>query len=124
MVMAKKSSILVVDDEDALRTVLTNELTNEGYEVRNAADGDEALTELQKVEYDLVLLDIKMPRVNGFEVLKFIKDQQPKTKVVMLTGFADLKNAIESKKLGADDFVSKPYDLVDLLTTIERVLTE
>jgi DNA-binding NtrC family response regulator len=124
MVMAKKSSILVVDDEDALRTVLTNELMNEGYEVRNAGDGDEALTELQKVEYDLVLLDIKMPRVNGFEVLKFIKDHQPRTKVVMLTGFADLKNAIESKKLGADDFVSKPYDLVDLLTTIERVLTE
>jgi DNA-binding NtrC family response regulator len=123
-VMAKKSSILVVDDEDALRTVLTNELVNEGYEVRNAADGDEAITELQKAEYDLVLLDIKMPRVNGFEVLRFIKDHLPRTRVVMLTGFADLKNAIESKKLGADDFVSKPYDLVDLLTTIERVLTE
>lgn len=122
--MAKKSSVLVVDDEDALRTVLTSELSNEGYEVRNASDGDEAIAELQKAKYDLVLLDIKMPRMNGFEVLKFIKEQQPKTKVVMLTGFADLKNAIESKKLGADDFVSKPYDLVDLLTTIERVLTE
>src|SRR5512143_2466350 len=122
--MATKSSILVVDDEDSLRNVLTNELSNEGYEVRNAADGDEAITELQKSRYDLVLLDIKMPRMNGFEVLKFIKEQHGKTKVVMLTGFADLKNAIESKKLGADDFVSKPYDLVDLLTTIERVLSE
>ncbi len=122
--MATKSSILVVDDEDSLRTVLSNELSNEGYEVRNAADGDEAIAELQKTKYDLVLLDIKMPRMNGFEVLKFIKEQHGKTKVVMLTGFADLKNAIESKKLGADDFVSKPYDLVDLLTTIERVLTE
>jgi len=122
--MAKKSSVLVVDDEDSLRTVLSNELSNEGYEVRNAADGDAAISELQKNQYDLVLLDIKMPRMNGFEVLKFIKEGHPKTKVVMLTGFADLKNAIESKKLGADDFVSKPYDLVDLLTTIERVLTE
>ncbi len=65
-----------------------------------------------------------MPRMNGFEVLKYIKEKHEKTKVVMLTGFADLKNAIESKKLGADDFVSKPYDLVDLLTTIERVLSE
>jgi FixJ family two-component response regulator len=64
-----------------------------------------------------------MPNVDGFEVLKFVKDRWPKTKVVMLTGFADLKNAIESKKLGAEDFVSKPYDLVDLLTTVERVLT-
>jgi len=122
--MAKKSSILVVDDEDALRTVLGGELASEGYEVRTAADGDEAISELDKAPFDLVLLDIKMPRLNGFEVLKFIKEKHEKTKVVMLTGFADLKNAIESKKLGADDFVSKPYDLVDLLTTIERVLSE
>jgi DNA-binding NtrC family response regulator len=122
--MAKKLSILVVDDEDALRTVLGGELANEGYDVRTAADGDEAISELDKSPFDLVLLDIKMPRLNGFEVLKFIKEKHEKTKVVMLTGFADLKNAIESKKLGADDFVSKPYDLVDLLTTIERVLSE
>jgi FixJ family two-component response regulator len=52
-----------------------------------------------------------------------VKEHQPTTKVIMLTGFADLKNAIESKKLGAEDFVSKPYDLVDLLTTVERVLS-
>jgi DNA-binding NtrC family response regulator len=122
--MAKKRSVLVVDDEDSLRTVLSNELINEGYEVRTAPDGDDAIQEMGKASYDLVLLDIKMPRMNGFEVLKHIKEQHEKTKVVMLTGFADLKNAIESKKLGADDFVSKPYDLVDLLTTIERVLSE
>lgn len=122
--MTDKRKILVVDDEDALRTVLSSELVSEGYEVGGAADGDEAINELQKKTYDLVLLDIKMPRMNGFEVLKFIKDKHPKTKVIMLTGFADLKNAIESKKLGAEDFVSKPYDLVDLLTTIERVMSE
>jgi DNA-binding NtrC family response regulator len=122
--MGKKSSVLVVDDEDALRTVLSNELTNEGYDVTSAADGDDAVGVLQKNAFDLILLDIKMPRMNGFEVLKFVKENHPSTKVVMLTGFADLKNAIESKKLGADDFVSKPYDLVDLLTTIERVLSE
>jgi two-component system response regulator PilR (NtrC family) len=122
--VAKKSSVLVVDDEEALRTVLSGELANEGYEVKAAADGDEAISEVEKSPFDLVLLDIKMPRMSGFEVLKYIKVNHAKTKVVMLTGFADLKNAIESKKLGADDFVSKPYDLVDLLTTIERVLSE
>lgn len=122
--MTDKRKILVVDDEDALRTVLSSELVSEGYEVVAAGDGDEAINELQKKVFDLVLLDIKMPRMNGFEVLKFIKDKHPTTKVIMLTGFADLKNAIESKKLGAEDFVSKPYDLVDLLTTIERVLSE
>lgn len=121
--MAEKNSILVVDDEDALRTVLSSELESEGYVVATAGDGDEAITVLQGKSFDLVLLDIKMPRVDGFEVLRFIKERYPATKVIMLTGFADLKNAIESKKLGAEDFVSKPYDLVDLLTTIERVLT-
>jgi CheY-like chemotaxis protein len=122
--MPEKGSILVVDDEDALRTVLSSELEGEGYEVATAADGDEAIDIVQKKNFNLVLLDIKMPRVDGFEVLKFIKEKYPHVKVIMLTGFADLKNAIESKKLGADDFVSKPYDLVDLLTTIERVLSE
>lgn len=121
--MPAKNRILVVDDEEALRTVLSSELEGEGYSVRSAADGQEAITHLTGAEFDLVLLDIKMPNVDGFEVLKFVKERHPKTKVVMLTGFADLKNAIESKKLGAEDFVSKPYDLVDLLTTVERVLT-
>lgn len=122
--MGDKRSILVVDDEESLRTVLSSELVSEGYDVGTAADGDDAMTEMQKKSYDLLLLDIKMPRVNGFEVLRYVKDKHPRTRVIMLTGFADLKNAIESKKLGAEDFVSKPYDLVDLLTTIERVMTE
>ncbi len=122
--MADKSRILVVDDEDALRMVLSSELSSSGYEVATASDGDEAITVIQNKKFDLVLLDIKMPKVDGFEVLKFIKKNYPAVKVIMLTGFADLKNAIESKKHGAEDFVSKPYDLVDLLTTIERVLSE
>ncbi len=122
--MADKSRVLVVDDEEALRTVLSTELKGEGYEVDTASDGDEAISIVQNKKFDLLLLDIKMPKVDGFEVLKFVKKSFPAIKVIMLTGFADLKNAIESKKLGAEDFVSKPYDLVDLLTTIERVLSE
>lgn len=122
--MSNPRSILVVDDEEALRTVLSSELASEGYQVESAGDGDEAISIIEKKQYDLVLLDIKMPKVDGFEVLKFIKKSFPAIKVIMLTAFADLKNAIESKKLGAEDFISKPYDLVDLLTTIERVLSE
>lgn len=122
--MADKSRVLVVDDEDALRTVLSSELMSVGYEVSSASDGEEAIGLVQNKKFDLVLLDIRMPKVDGFEVLKFIKKDYPTVKVIMLTGFADLKNAIESKKHGAEDFVSKPYDLVDLLTTIERVLSE
>ena len=122
--MAEKSRILVVDDEEPLRTILSSELVNAGYDVETASDGDEAIAEVQNKKFDLVLLDIRMPRVDGFEVLKFIKKNYPAVRVIMLTGFADLKNAIESKKNGAEDFISKPYDLVDLLTTIERVLNE
>lgn len=120
--MAAKNRILVVDDEEALRTVLSAELEGEGYLVSTAGDGEQAIKLIGSQVYNLILLDIKMPNVDGFEVLKFVKQKQPSTKVIMLTGFADLKNAIESKKLGAEDFVSKPYDLVDLLTTVERVL--
>ena len=120
--MAVKNKILVVDDEEALRTVLSTELEGEGYQVSTAGDGEEAIKILGSQQFHLILLDIKMPNVDGFEVLKFVKQKQPSTKVIMLTGFADLKNAIESKKLGAEDCVSKPYDLVDLLTTVERVL--
>lgn len=120
--MAGANKILVVDDEDALRAVLSAELESEGYLVQSASDGDEAIRILDSNTFHLILLDIKMPNVDGFEVLKYVKSKFPKTKVIMLTGFADLKNAIESKKLGAEDFVSKPYDLVDLLTTVERVL--
>ena len=121
--MPAKNKILVVDDEDALRTVLAAELEGEGYQVTTAADGQEAINILSSAGFDLILLDIKMPNVDGFEVLKLAKERHPATKIIMLTGFADLKNAIESKKLGAEDFVSKPYDLVDLLTTVERVLS-
>jgi CheY-like chemotaxis protein len=121
--MPAKNKILVVDDEEALRTVLASELEGEGYQVTSAADGQEAINILGSLAFDLILLDIKMPNVDGFEVLKYVKERHPSTKIIMLTGFADLKNAIESKKLGAEDFVSKPYDLVDLLTTVERVLT-
>lgn len=122
--MAEKNRILIVDDEDALRTILSSELVGAGYEIATAADGEEGVAEVKNRKFDLVLLDIHMPKLDGFEVLKFIKKEHPEVKVIMLTGFADLKNAIESKKYGAEDFVSKPYDLVDLLTTIERVLSE
>ena len=121
-VKAERSKILIADDEETLLTMLSKELVYQGYEVCTAVDGEDAISMLQRNSFDLILLDIKMPRRNGFEVLKVIKERYPMTKVVMLTGFGDLKNAIESRKLGADNFIAKPYDLVDLLSTVERLL--
>jgi DNA-binding NtrC family response regulator len=122
--MADKNRLLIVDDEDSLRSILSSELSGAGYDVSTASDGEDGISAVKNARFDLVLLDIKMPKLDGFEVLKYIKKDHPGVKVIMLTGFADLKNAIESKRHGAEDFVSKPYDLVDLLTTIERVLNE
>ncbi len=122
-----KPKVLVVDDEEALRFLLASELEAEAFEVLSAGDGDEAIDLVRRKSeqgdhFDVVLLDIKMPRVDGFEVLKYVKGNIPETKVIMLTAYADVKNAIESLRLGASDFVSKPYDLDDILTSINRAL--
>ena len=120
-----KASILIVDDDEGVRTVLESELLSEGYVVETASDGDDAIAMLRGgKEFDLILLDIKMPRVDGFEVLEFVKKESPAAKVIMLTAYADLSNAIKSKRLGAEELISKPYDLIDLLTTVERILCE
>jgi DNA-binding NtrC family response regulator len=120
--MSDKNCILVVDDNDSLRKTLSRELSENGYIVFSAANGREAINLVEGEKIDLVLLDIKMPELDGFEVLKYIKTKFPSLKVIMLTAYADLKNAMLSKKLGADDFTSKPFDLVDLFSTIDRVL--
>ncbi len=122
-----KSKVLVVDDEDAIRFLLASELEAEAFEVQSAGDGDEAIELIrakgeQADKFDIILLDIKMPRVDGFEVLRYVKGSVPETKVIMVTAYADVKNAIESLRLGASDFVSKPYDLDDILTSINRAL--
>ncbi len=122
--MKNQTSVLLVDDEEALRITLAGELTAEGYTVKEAADGDIAIEMVKKEDFDVVLLDIKMPHVDGFEVLKFVKSQHPETKVIMLTAFGDMQNAIQSLKLGASDFASKPYDFHDLLATISRALAK
>ena len=119
-----KNRILVVDDEDALRTILSTELSTAGYDVTSASDGDEAISFLRKNNFDLALLDIKMPKVDGIEVLKFIHKNFPGMKVIMLTGFADLKHAMEAKEFGARDFITKPYRIDDVLSTITSVLKE
>ena len=117
-----KASILIADDEESLRTTLGTELRNAGYEVTTVRDGDEAINAVSSRKFDLALLDIKMPKVDGIQVLKYIKIEAPETKVLMLTGYADLRHAMESKKNGAEDFMSKPYELEDLLLTVRRLL--
>ena len=120
--MSQPIRLLYVDDEESLRILVKSQLISEGFYVEAADDGDTAVEDLKKNSYDIILLDIRMPRMNGIEVLKFIKQQKIKSRVVMLTAVDDLSIAIESVKNGANDYVTKPYDLNNLLACINRVI--
>jgi two-component system response regulator AtoC len=115
-------SVLIVDDEEAFRYMLSSLLSGAGYQVQTAVDGVSAINAVQEKVFDLALLDMKMPKVDGLEVLKFIKANSPATEVIMLTGIADVKMAVECMKLGSYDYITKPTTADDLLTTIERGL--
>lgn len=121
--MAKKDqTILVVDDEETFRYMLSTLISGAGYTVETASDGVAAINAVQTNLYDVVLCDVRMPKVDGIEVLKFIKTNYPRTEVVMLTGTADVRIAVECMKTGAYDHILKPTTSDDLLTTIERAL--
>jgi DNA-binding response OmpR family regulator len=114
--------ILYVDDEETLRLLVKNQLTNEGYDVQIADDGDVALDMLSQSPQDLVLLDIRMPRMSGVQVLEEFKKRGIKPRIIMLTAVDDLSVAIQCVKLGANDYLTKPFDLEHLLGAINRVL--
>jgi DNA-binding NtrC family response regulator len=121
--MAKKeASILVVDDEEAFRYMLSSLLSGAGYTVDTANDGVQAINAVQNKLYHVVLCDMKMPKVDGLEVLKFIRANVPGLEVIMLTGVADVKMAVECMKVGAYDYITKPTTSDELLSTISRAL--
>jgi DNA-binding NtrC family response regulator len=121
--MPTKSNLLIVDDEEALRAILEGELTeSDEFVVDTAADGGEAINRIQAKVYDVILLDVRMPRVSGIEVLKFVQEYSPTTQVIILTNYADVKTAIQTIKLGAYDFLAKPYDIDELYNTIHRAI--
>ena len=116
-------SILIVDDDVNLCTVLSEELKAVGYETSYLTDGEEVAKVLQNQKVDLLLLDLKMPGTDGFQLLQKINiHRNSHPKIIVLTAYADVKSAIESARLGASDFISKPYDFDELLITIRKVL--
>ena len=120
--MGNEITLLYVDDEESLRILVKNQLLLEGFSVDTADDGDTAVAALKKKTYDVVLLDIRMPRMNGIDVLKFMKQSKIRPRIIMLTAVDDLAVAIEAVKAGANDYLTKPYDLESLLQCIRRVL--
>ncbi|WP_306353006.1 sigma-54-dependent transcriptional regulator [Flavobacterium sp. '19STA2R22 D10 B1'] len=116
--------ILIIEDEAAIRRVLSKILAeeNDTYQVEDAEDGIIGLEKVKNEDYDLVLCDIKMPKMDGLEVLEAIKKIKPEIPVVMISGHGDLETAVNTMRLGAFDYISKPPDLNRLLNTVRNAL--
>ncbi len=115
-------TVLVVDDERSIRRTLREILEYEDYTVDEAEDGEEALQKARTNRYDLILLDIKMPRKDGLEVLGTLSGEMPEVPVVMISGHGTIETAVEATRLGAFDFIEKPPDLNRLLLTVRNAL--
>jgi two-component system response regulator FixJ len=122
--MHKTGMIAVVDDDDAVREATSSLLTRVGHRVRCYESGNHFLDTAEMGELDIVLLDIRMPGLDGIEVLRALKDRSNAPPVVMLSGHGDIPLAVEAVKLGAVEFFEKPYRPTLLLEHIERVLQE
>jgi DNA-binding NtrC family response regulator len=116
--------ILIIEDEAAIRRVLVKILTeeNDAYKVEEAEDGKAGLDKVKKNDYDLVLCDIKMPKMDGVEVLEAARKEKPEVPFVMISGHGDLDTAVNTMRLGAFDYISKPPDLNRLLNTVRNAL--
>jgi DNA-binding NtrC family response regulator len=116
-----KKSVLVVDDEEIIRDFLF-EVLNDDFEVTTASDGDEAIDKLKENSFDLVITDIKMPRVSGDEVVRFARQADPEAKVIVITGYSSLYSVSKSANLGASAFLSKPFSIKELMLTVSDCL--
>jgi DNA-binding NtrC family response regulator len=115
----KKDAILIVDDEDGPRESLRM-ILKPCYEVHTASDGREALNLIQNKDIEVVTLDLNMPRLSGIEVLKEIRKLKPDTEVIVITGYGTLNNAQEAIRFGAGDFISKPFNVADVICIVGK----
>ena len=114
------ANILIIDDEKSIRNTLKEILEYEGYKVDEAADGVQGLEKLENQDFDVVLCDIKMPKMDGMEVLEKAAEAAPDVPFIMISGHGTIETAVEATKKGAYDFLQKPPDLNRLLITIRN----
>jgi DNA-binding NtrC family response regulator len=115
---------LIVDDEKEFRTYLAEALAGAGYETQVAASGREAVDLATEGDFDVVLLDLIMPKMSGSDVLAELRRVSPRSRVIMITAFASIENAVDAIKRGATDYLSKPFKIDELLVRIKRALEE
>lgn len=116
------ANILIIDDERAIRNVLKDILSNEGFKVEEAADGEEGLNKFNAGSFDVVLCDIKMPKLDGMEFLQQVIEKGVDTPVIMISGHGNIETAVDAVKKGAFDYIAKPPDLNRLLITIRNAM--
>ena len=116
--------ILAVDDEQNIRHLIQNEFSLEGFTVMTAGSGEEGLRLFDTDSFDVVLLDINLPKLKGIEVLKRLKQKAPQTEVIMITGYGDIQSAVESIKQGARDYITKPFKLDEILALVKQTIRE
>lgn len=114
----EKKSILIVDDEEVIRDFLTEVLCDD-YNITTADDGDIAIDKIKQTEFDLVITDLKMPRVSGDEVVRFVQKSSPASKVIVVSGYSTLYSVSQSVSNGANAFLSKPFSIGELLQAVE-----
>jgi two-component system response regulator AtoC len=118
--MSRAIRVLVADDEKNLRELIVRELTRKGHDVQGVGDGDAALARLGEAPYDVVVLDMKMPKKEGIEVLRELAEQPEQPQVIVMTGFQDVATAVEAMKLGAYDYLTKPTKIEELDILIRK----
>ncbi|MBU2648636.1 response regulator [bacterium] len=118
----EQRSVLVVDDEKNIRFTVEASLKTQGLEIQTAVNGEDALQKLKEKRYDIVLLDLKMPGIDGLEVLQLISDHWPKTRVAIISAHGTIDTAVQAMKLGAVDFIQKPFSPGEIRTLVSQVL--
>jgi DNA-binding NtrC family response regulator len=120
----KRKSLLLVDDEKLILHSLSRELESDVLEVSRAAKGEEAVEMMAGKHFDIIVTDLLMPGLDGFQVLKEGKKKDPGTMVIILTGYGDMESAVDALRLGADDFLQKPCDSEELLYRVSNCLVK
>jgi len=118
----RNEKILIVDDSKEIRNILSTFLKEEGFEVYTAENGKKALDLTKEKVIDLIITDIRMPEMDGSQLTKIMKEERPRIGIIIMTAYTSIYTEGDIRKIGADDYISKPFEFVDMSEKIERVL--
>ncbi len=115
-------NVLIIEDEPIMRNILKNALIKAGFEATIAEDGIKGISAINEGEFDIIITDIVLPKGDGFKILKWAKEKRPETSVILITGHGKVKDAVEAMKLGASDYLTKPFSMEDLALRINKIV--